>query len=93
MEMETILMVGLAGVAVIFIFMMFVGSQSVFYVGNMPAAKVTEPRWQVRFAGDWFACSPPLGENSPGWVQVQLADKRTHGRPIIRPAGEVRKLE
>ena len=97
--METILMVGLAGAAVLFIVVMFAvhksgiaGSQPI-YIGNMPVAKATEPRWQVRFAGDWFACSPPIGDNSPGWVQVHLADKRTHGRPIIRPAGEVRKLE
>ncbi|MEK7609001.1 MAG: hypothetical protein AAB476_00780 [Patescibacteria group bacterium] len=98
--METIVVAGVIGImvcaVVVFVFphckKSLAGSQPI-YVGNMPVAKATEPRWQVRFAGDWFACSPPLGENSPGWVQVQLADKRTHGRPIIRPAGEVRKLE
>ena len=98
--METIVVAGVIGImvcaVVVFVFphckKSLAGSQPI-YVGNMPVAKATEPRWQVRFAGDWFACSPPIRENSSGWVQVRLSDKRTHSRPIIRPAHEIRELK
>lgn len=50
------------------------------------------PRWQVEFAGEWHECSPPLVENSPGWVRVQLTDRRTHSRVIVRPADEIRQV-
>ena len=103
--METIVVAGVIGImvcaVVVFVFphckKSLAGSQPI-YVGNMPVAKATEPRWQVRFAGDWYECQP-VGLNSyegryeGRLVQVQLTDRRTHSRVITRRADEIRRAE
>ncbi|MFY9493373.1 MAG: hypothetical protein WAP55_02775 [Minisyncoccia bacterium] len=95
--METIVVVGLVGIAVLFIVVFAVhksgiaGSQPIISFGNMPVAKASEPRWQVWFAGDWYECQL-VGENGQWGQLVRMTDRRTHSRIISRPLNCVRQV-
>ncbi len=51
-----------------------------------PAVK----RAKVKFARGWYECRPISADPSMGLGVVQLTDRRTHSRPIIRRLSEIR---
>ncbi|MEK9174807.1 MAG: hypothetical protein AAB725_02445 [Patescibacteria group bacterium] len=47
-------------------------------------------RAKVKFARGWYECRPISADPSMGLGVVQLTDRRTHSRPIIRRLSEIR---
>ena len=47
-------------------------------------------QWKVKFAKGWYECQPISVDIQMGLGMVQLTDRRTYNRPILRPLGQIK---
>lgn len=98
--METIVIILIAvpvTLAVVSFFASFFGSdtgKSMDIVDNMPSvARASKPRWQVKFAGDWYECDL-VGDNGNigKLVRVHLKGRPCHLTTCLLP-DEIRQVQ